>query len=162
MESLNASLPHEHEPEHILAVDGGNSVCYGEWLGVYCPNFASLNVSFPFQPSITKVCRQIRQENVPIFYGANVYIFHDCYEFHEDSDEFEYFGIHTPFPAMLLQWLDCNRGHIPWIAGMHIESDYFSAQENYETICALTDLDFPFKDDALQAIEPQMRKTAQW
>jgi hypothetical protein len=78
-------------------VDGYNTVKQGRILAWYWPLEAQLDVppiQLPRQPDITKVCRQIRDETLPIFYGVNrVLILDQCYH--------AYDGVKTPFLNIL-------------------------------------------------------------
>lgn len=73
MESLNARLYEHEDADGLTVADGANSVWKGKWYSYYDPPSLedSDNIRPPVQPNITKVCRQMRRETLPIFYGAN-------------------------------------------------------------------------------------------
>jgi hypothetical protein len=52
----------------------GNYAMRGKWYTVYDHFYRSYSEALFVQPNISKTCRQLRQETLPIFYGANGFI----------------------------------------------------------------------------------------
>ena len=149
-ESLMASLtvyrrPDRYEDECL--VGGGNCVVRGEWFCRYSPisdkSCPGDNIPLPSQPRITNVCRQIREETLPIFYGANGFVIEDWF-WYEDE------GVQTPFPKILLAWLNPIRHHLHLMKSMAIFCEMDCVKRDHEMIAMLTDQDLAFKEGVLK------------
>lgn len=97
----------------------------------------------PAQPSICMVNHQIRNETLPIFYGANIFRVKDDYWPHLD-------GVCTPFPEVLQAWLKHIWVHIHYIQRLKICCSKRTAQHAHEVVSALTDLGYPFNAGVLE------------
>lgn len=137
--------------------DGGNEIHNDRITGRYIPadptwfaEWARFGVHFnptvfPIQPSITQVCRQNREETLPMFYGGNKFEF-------VDVAVHELYGIKTPFLALLLRWLRAIQAHVPLFEELAIDATSVPellAQRPDENVAALMDLGLPFKEGAL-------------
>jgi hypothetical protein len=127
-------------------LDGGNKVCEGGILRWYWPLEARIDIQpiqFLRQPAITKVCHQIRDETLPIFYSVNRFLILDQYYYAHD-------GVKTPFLNILWDWLNRIRPHISLMRHLDIECHpAYCAQRAHEIITALTDHGFEFKAGGL-------------
>ena len=149
-ESLIATLSDHKQPrnqqEERLA-DGGNCVLRGNWYCRYCPIHDTSrledHIPFPRPPRITRVCRQIREETLPIFFGANDFVVEDWHWWKDD-------GVQTSFPKILLRWLTSIRHHLHLMTSVSILCEYDCVQREHEIVAMLTDQDLPFKDGVLK------------
>lgn len=153
MPSLIASLPDPERHCPKVRADGGNRVYNGKWFYFYSPGYSKeyseidgKQRSMPVQPSISKVCRQIRQETLPIFYGANGFLLVDDYLTRID-------GNHTPFPTVILGWLDNISQHLSLMEELSIECGFGCGQRAHEIIAVLTDRYHSLKEGVLKKIE---------
>jgi hypothetical protein len=149
-ESLIATLSDHKQPrngEEERVADGGNCVAIGCWFCRYSPihNTSRLgdHIPFPSQPRITRVCRQIREETLPVFYGANGFIIEDWYWWEDE-------GIQTPFPKILLGWLNSIRHHLHLMTRVAILCEIDCVQREHEIVAMLTDQDLAFEDEVLK------------
>jgi dihydrodipicolinate reductase len=99
-ESLVASRTGAYHKSPRRNADG-NHIRTARWYAQYDPNnpakSADLTIDFSNQPNITKVCRTIRNETLPIVYGASGFEILDLYWYRQE-------GVQTPFPKIVLQW----------------------------------------------------------
>lgn len=157
MESLHADLckdpPTTYRRRRIA--DGGNTTCSdGAWWAHYAPTSLSGGIAFPTQPPITRVCRQIRNETLPIFYGANDFVFLDSYcgDYTRALARENKVQVETPFPAVLMRGLGRIRGHLHLVRKLKIKSTReYCAQTAHESVAMLMDLGLPFEERALVA-----------
>lgn len=154
MESLHADLCKTTPavPFRKRVVDCGNTTRDdGAWWAHYAPAYRiSSGIDFPAQPPITRVCRQIRNDTIPIFYGANDFVFMDSYWWgHWNS---RHVRVETPFPAVLMRCLGKIRRHLHLIRKLKITATLgYSAQTAHDTVAILMDLDLPFEEGTLVA-----------
>ena len=129
-------------------VDGEKCVQCAKWFVWYHPELEESYphlFKFPAQPSITKVCRQIRGETLPIFYGINGFIAIDLYSRSRN-------GITKPFPAVLLDWLSRIKHHLPLMSHLEMSCYRDSEQKADESITMLTDHKLAFKEGVLEPV----------
>lgn len=144
-ESLIASLNEETTISVVDYPDEVNMVRWGKWCRRYEPVRYRPN-RFITQPSITRVSKAVREETLPIFYGANAFIVTDLYWPEAD-------GIQTPFPKIILEWLDRIRAHLPLMTDVEIDCHPRSCpHQAHEMVSALTDL-MPFRAGVLKSID---------
>ena len=132
--------------EPVSEADGGNCVFREQWFCRYCP-ISDLwclggHIPFPSQPNITRVCCQIREETLPVFYGANGFIIEDWY--------WEGEGVQTHFPKILLGWLTSIRHHLHLMTSAAILCKTGCVQREHEIVAMVTDQDLVFKDGVLK------------
>ena len=149
-ESLIATHSDHKEPagdEDARLADGGNCVFRGRWFCRYSPIHDTSrlddHIPFPRPPKITRVCRQIREETLPIFYGANGFDIEDWYWWEEE-------GVQTPFPKSLLRWLTSIRHYLHLMTSVSILCELDCVQRAHEIVTMLTDQDLPFKVGVLK------------
>ena len=112
---------------------GENRFVGGGWYGDYYPGEPTEEaIRFLTQPAITKTCRQVRNETIPIFYGSNAIVLHDFYWPKMD-------GVWTPFPEVLRRLFRRIQLHVPLITCVVIDCDPGSAQAAHEVVSFLTD-----------------------
>ena len=135
------------EPQCISVVDGGNCMYRRHILSGYYPRMwpswaREAAAQFPVQPNVTRTCRQIRAETLPIFYGANQFLIA-----HEDHPHYQL--RHSPFPKALFDRLNRIKPHLSLITSMQVEVPYCGcAQRAHKIVAALTD-EFAFNEGAL-------------
>ena len=110
-----------------------------------CYEKKNTTIDFPIQPSITKVCRAIRSESLPIFYGANSCEVSDLYWPTEE-------GVQMPFPNFVSRWLIRIKPHISFIRNLEITCGEGTAQCAHEMVSFLVD-HFNFRGVAVTAVD---------
>ena len=92
----------------------------------------------PVQPNITRTCHQIRDETLPIFYGANAFYVVDNYWPGKDGT-----GFCDPFPKKLTTWFNRIKPHLPLVKAMELYGREGKkegcAQLSHELVAAITD-----------------------
>lgn len=136
MESLNPaeSIHGDRGLRRLRAVDGGNHTVYRCWgVDYVISGDGNADITLPVQPSITSVCRQIRAETLPIFYGSNRFLLFDRILFWKHGKD--------PFPKVLTTWFAMIRQHLSLMSDVGIRS--LNDSDTHETVALLTDADFP-------------------
>ena len=139
-------VPQPKPGSGLEELDGGINVYQGKIFAWYSPTETGIDyppVHFPRQPNITKICRQMREETLPIFYGVNRFVVMDLYEYQSD-------GLQPTFPTILWEALNNVKSHISLMKHVEIQCRMSSAQMAHEIIAALTDHGFDFKVGVLK------------
>lgn len=129
-------------------LDGGNRMIQGAWFVSYNPAFSAEHSTFrfPTQPNLAQVCRQLRAETLPVFYGSTGFLVFDLYTY-------RWTGLHGPFVAVLVDWLKRIKPYLDLMTQFEIVCAEESAVRADEIREMLADLDLGFKDGVLQVVD---------
>lgn len=86
----------------------------------------------------------IRNETLPIFYGANAFIIEDVY--HPGTE-----GICDTFMTVVMRWLASIGPHVGLFNDFSISCKYSGTEQSHEVVAALTDCVSGLKAEALKA-----------
>ena len=132
------------KPERYVYEEGAFTL-NGRLLFTYAGTIRSSKEEAPFvppqQPSISRTCRQIRSETLPIFYGANSFNLCDI------GIEFAN-GIEGSLKDVF-KWLDVVKHHVPLMKNVIVTSYPISTQGESDEILRLLKENYAFKDGVL-------------
>ena len=97
----------------------------------------------PRLPPMTQICKQIRAETLSIWFGVNKFWVKDMYMPQRH-------GVKTPFPKVLIDWLNSISPHVSLFSHVEIDCWPTGPQSAHEIIAALTDYGFAFRAGALR------------
>ena len=126
----------------------GNHATEAKWYAHYDPNDwrkEDCTREFPVQPNVTKVCRTIRNETLPIFYGVSSFEIWDLYWPKEE-------GVEMPFPKFVSRWLMRVDPHISLIRDFEITCGRGNAQRAHEMVSFLID-HFSFREGTVKGVQ---------
>ena len=126
----------------------GNHAKGAKWYAHYDPDNWQKNNNtseFPVQPNVARVCRTIRNETLPVFYGASSFEIRDlCWP--------EIEGVQMPFPKFVSRWLMRIKPHISLIRDLEISCGNINPQRAHEVVSFLVD-HFSFLEGTVKGVE---------